>query len=171
MSVTLIRHTRPDVAYGICYGCTDLPVATSFDQEADKILNGLEQAEVLISSPLLRCRKLAERIGTAFELMPVYDSRLQEINFGSWEGQRWEDIPRREIEFWAADFLHARPHGGESVRMLERRVHELLNELLKDKRSHLVVTHAGVIKVASRFRDRNSENWPDSIGFGEFIKI
>ena len=67
-----------------------------------------------MSSPLGRCRALAELIGSAFHLQPAYDRRLQEMDFGAWEGRDWNDIPRTELDAWAADFLHARPHGGAS---------------------------------------------------------
>ena len=82
----------------------------------------LPRADRLVSSPLERCRRLAERIGAARGLVPVVDERLREFDFGTWEGVPWESIPRAELDAWAADFLHARPHGGESVQMLHERV-------------------------------------------------
>ena len=33
MHVTLVRHTRPAVSDGVCYGATDLDVAATFDEE------------------------------------------------------------------------------------------------------------------------------------------
>ena len=52
----------------------------------------------------------------------MFDERLREFDFGTWEGVRWDAIPRAELDAWAADFFHARPHGGESVHMLRERV-------------------------------------------------
>ena len=35
MGLMLVRHTRPDVAPGVCYGRTDLDVAASFSAECE----------------------------------------------------------------------------------------------------------------------------------------
>ena len=34
------------------------------------------------------------------------DSRLAEMHFGQWEGVAWNDIPRHELDAWAANFAH-----------------------------------------------------------------
>ena len=41
MLIHLIRHTKPEIAAGICYGQTDLELASSFTQEADTVLSKL----------------------------------------------------------------------------------------------------------------------------------
>ncbi len=171
MELTLIRHTRTAIRPGICYGRMDLALAQTFEEEAEAVLAKLEPAEVLMSSPLSRCRALAERIGSAFRLQPTYDVRLQELDFGIWEGQYWDHIPRQEIDAWTADFLHARPHGGESVHTFVTRVHEILAEIRSDGRSHLVVTHAGVIKAASVNHVTDFNTLPPSIAFGGVRKL
>lgn len=56
----LIRHTRPDIPPGVCYGQLDIGLADSFDEEAANILNWLPPLDIIITSPLLRTRKLAE---------------------------------------------------------------------------------------------------------------
>ena len=44
-----------------------------------------------------------------------FDARLAELDFGHWEMQSWDGIPRAEVDAWAADVAHYRPGGGESV--------------------------------------------------------
>ena len=171
VALTLIRHTRPAVNPGICYGRTDLALAHTFAEEADAVLAQLEPAEALVSSPLSRCRVLAERIGSAFHLQPAYDRRLQEMDFGAWEGQDWNDIPRTELDAWAADFLHARPHGGESVHAFVVRVHEVLAELRKDGVSRLVITHAGVIKASTVAKGADFSAFQTSVAYGGVLRI
>ncbi len=171
MALTLIRHTRPAVSSGICYGRSDLALATTFPEEANAVLAKLEPAEALVSSPLGRCRALAERIGSAFALEPAYDVRLQEMDFGTWEGQDWNDIPRAELDAWAADFLHARPHGGESVHAFVARVHEVLAALRKDGLSRLVVTHAGVIKASTVAKGTDFSAFQTSVAYGGILRI
>ena len=88
----LIRHPRPLIAPGVCYGRLDvaaedpLPIAAA--------LRALLPAGAPVwSSPLQRCRLLAGHLRP----QPRLDERLQEIDFGDWEGQAWDDIPRQEI--------------------------------------------------------------------------
>ena len=170
MALTLIRHTRPAVKPGICYGRTDLALAHTFAEEAEAVLAQLEPAAALVSSPLSRCRALAELIGSALHLQPAYDRRLQEMDFGTWEGRDWNDIPRTELDAWASDFLHAQPHGGESVHAFVARVHEVLAELRQDGVSRLVVTHAGVIKASTVAKAIDLSFFQASVAYGGMLR-
>jgi alpha-ribazole phosphatase len=77
------------------------------------------------------------------------DERLKEMNFGAWEQQRWDAIERAALDEWAADFEHARSHGGESVAQFVARVQSWLDAfgLTRECSPAYVVTHAGVIRV------------------------
>lgn len=170
MALTLLRHTRPDVGPGLCYGVSDLTLAASFPDEAEALIPGLPVAHRIVTSPLFRCRVLAERLSVHFGCRVTEDVRFREMDFGNWEGRPWSDIPRAEIDAWAADFLHARPHGGESVAMLRERTCEAL-EAHSDRDVHtLIVTHAGVIKAALA-ADETAESHAASIGFGGFVTL
>ena len=170
MHLILVRHTRPAVPENVCYGMTDLDVASTFEEEAARVIEALPPAERLVTSPLRRCLLLAERIGAARALVPVIDARLREMDFGAWEGVPWESVPRAELDAWAADFLHARPHGGESVHMLRERAWNALDDYRRNGLSHVVVTHAGIIKAA-RVRSGEPEGWRSSVGFGGMIRL
>ena len=170
MPVILVRHTRPAVPEGVCYGVTDLGLASTFDDEAAAVLAALPPVERLVSSPLQRCRRLAERIGAARGIAPVFDERLKEFDFGAWECVRWDDIPRSELDEWAADFFHARPHGGESVRMLHERVGAAIADYRRSGAFHVVVTHAGVIKAALA-RAGHPDGWKAVVRFGASIRL
>lgn len=170
MHMILVRHTRPSVAAGVCYGITDLDVATTFDDEAAAIVTTLPATDRLVSSPLRRCRRLAERIGTARDTVPVFDERLRELDFGTWEGVPWDAIPRAELDAWAADFFHARPHGGESVHMLRERVETAIADYRRSGKSHMMITHAGVIKAALA-RSGHPDGWKATVEFGATVRI
>jgi len=144
MGLTLVRHTQPDVIQGTCYGRMDLP--------------------------LQRCRLLAQKIGTAFELDVQIDDRLREMDFGSWEGQLWDDIGVEQIDNWNNNFYQARPHGGESVEMLVERVHSALNDYRRSSRSHIVVCHSGVIKAATSTGTKPTD-FSANVGFGAFVHL
>ena len=170
MQLILVRHTRPAVPAGICYGMTDLDLAPTFEDEAARVVAALPPADRLVTSPLGRCRRLAECIGAVRGLAPVIDERLREFDFGRWEGMRWDAIPRTELDAWAADFFNARPHGGESVYMLRQRVRAAIADYRRSGVSHVVVTHAGVIKAALA-QSGHPDGWKASIDFGGSVRV
>ena len=170
MPVILVRHTRPAVPAGVCYGMTDLDLAPTFEDEAMAVVATLPPADRVVSSPLRRCRLLAERIGAARGIAPAFDDRLREFDFGAWEGVPWEGIPRAELDAWAADFFHARPHGGESVHMLRERVGTAIADYRRSTLSHVVITHAGVIKAALA-QSGHPDGWKANVEFGAAIQL
>lgn len=170
MRLILVRHTRPEAADNVCHGATDLEVAATFDEEAARVVAALPAVERLVTSPLRRCMRLAERIGAARGLVPVVDGRMREMDFGRWERVPWNEIDRTELDAWAADFLHARPHGGESVAMVSERVGSALADYRRSGVSHAVVTHAGIIKAA-RAAAGCADAWMTSAGFGNAVHI
>jgi alpha-ribazole phosphatase len=140
VQVFLIRHARPLLEAGLCYGQLDvdsedpLPVAA-------RLRPLLPNDTRIIASPLRRTRRLAE----ALHAQPSLDARLMEINFGDWEGKAWADIDRELIDAWAADVLHFVPPGGESVAMLQARAIECVKGI--DGQRVALVTHGGIIRA------------------------
>ena len=100
----------------------------------------------------------------------THDKRLIEMDFGRWEGCLWSEIPRSELDEWANDFLHARPHGGESVAILRIRTREALQDVDISRGPALVVTHAGVIKAALSKGD-TADAFDTSVPFGGFVEM
>lgn len=166
----LMRHLAPAIAPGTCYGVTDLALAEGHEAALAAVIAMLPTLDGVITSPLRRCRILADSIAARAGLTASPDARLREMDFGAWEGRAWDDIPRAELDAWAADFLHARPHGGESVAQLQARTRLALAEHGARPGLHLIVTHAGVIKAALATGPR-AEDWPPSLAFGEIVTI
>lgn len=167
MALILLRHTTPDVAPGLCYGRTDLPLAAAFEAEAEAVLARLPKVAGIVTSPLFRCRALAERIGAARGCAVAEATALIEMDFGAWEGLAWADIPRAELDAWAADFMGYDGHGGESVAALLGRVGPALDGLAPDT---LVVCHAGVIKAALAHRGVDGA-WDHRTPFGGHLRL
>lgn len=168
MGVILLRHTKPDAPEGLCYGALDLAPADGFIAQAAALASELPQVTRVVTSPLQRCALLAEAIATVRDLPLAMDPRLREMDFGAWEGQLWADLPRAELDAWAADLLHARPHGGESVAELRARS-------LAGLREHaaadvLIVTHHGIIKCARHLTDGDSA-WQSTLAFGGWLRF
>lgn len=149
MALYLIRHTTPDIAPGICYGQTDLDVGPAFTSEAEKITTQLHQLGVadgtsVFSSPLIRCRKLAEQISPV-EIM--LDPRLMELNFGDWEMRHWNDLNADKLKRWGDDFVNQTCPNGESYQQLHNRTALFLSDLSKHGIDEaLIVTHGGVMR-------------------------
>ncbi len=163
-----MRHTRPVLGTDFCYGSLDIAVADSFEADADAAIAALPAFERIVSSPLRRARQLAERIAKRRKLALNIDPRVREMDFAAWEGRAWSAIPRAELDAWAADFLDARPHGGESVRMLKRRCREAIEDYAGRAGDTLVVCHAGVVRAVFA-RGCDADDFKTSIGYGETL--
>jgi alpha-ribazole phosphatase len=145
MNIYLIRHTTPDIAKGICYGQTDLDITDTFPDEVERIRPYLpEDILTVYSSPLQRCRKLAEALfpGHSPQLQPD----LMELNCGNWEMQPWNDIPKPEIQPWMDDFVNVVVPNGESYTQLHERVVKRFEWISKQKTTTAIVAHGGVLR-------------------------
>jgi alpha-ribazole phosphatase len=140
MRLHLIRHPKPTIEPGICYGQLEIPAKIEMAEVA-RLRAELPPGLPVWSSPLLRCRQLAEQL----HAQPMIDVRLAEMNFGAWEGRPWDDIPRHELDAWAADIAGYAPPGGESPAALQRRALAFVAGL--DVQEAVIVTHAGVIRT------------------------
>ena len=168
MALILLRHTRPVGADGTCYGTTDLPPGPDLANEARRLAAQLPPVARVVASPLARCARLAERLAEARGLEVAWDARLRELDFGSWEGLRWDRVPRAELDLWAADLLHARPHGGETVAEMAARVAAALDD--HGAPGTLVVTHMGVIRAALQ-RAGRAGAWEARVAFGDWVAL
>lgn len=171
MELILIRHTTPAIEKGICYGQSDLDVTDSFESELEPILEEVGKQLRVYSSPLKRCRLLAERIGDEV----VLDDLLMEMNFGDWELKLWNDIPHKEIQPWYDDYLNVRSTNGESLVDLTNRVKLFLAELVSrnENKSIVIVTHAGVIRVINGIINRipSDEIFDLKLHYGQVVRI
>lgn len=142
----LVRHLPPDVAPGICYGQTDLPLQMPLAQHTNTVnalREQLPRAVPVFSSPLMRCAELAALLDAAY----VQDTRLQELDFGAWEMRSWEDIGAQVLDTWANDIAGFRPPDGETGYELQARAVAWLREISDRHDEVIVVTHAGVMRV------------------------
>lgn len=148
MEVVLVRHTRVDVPPGTCYGWSDVPLASTFEEEAantKRLLSGYIFDQVY-TSPLSRARQLAEYCGWS-DAIP--DDRLKEMNMGDWEMMKYDEIDDPHLQEWYDDYMNLPTTGGESFPMLYDRVADFLNHLkTKPYNRVCVFAHAGVLVSA-----------------------
>lgn len=166
MILHLIRHPRPLIAPGICYGRLDV-AGEHPALVAARLLAELPAGLPVYSSPLRRCRELAGHL----QAQPVIDGRLAEMDFGEWEGRAWDDISRAELDAWAADVAGYAPPGGESPAALQQRALAFVAELRVPEA--VVVTHAGVIRVLQAYwQGLPAPQWATpQFGFGSLTRV
>ena len=71
---------------------------------------------------------------------------LMEINCGSWEMKRWDDIPRQDIEPWMKDFVNKRTPRGENYADLYNRVTGAFEDITLKPLPAAIVAHGGVLR-------------------------
>lgn len=178
MQLVLVRHPQPDIPPGICYGRTDISISMEAIAPVAASLRaaGLPGTLPVHASPLVRCTALARELGAPIML----DARLAEMDFGAWEMRPWGDIPRAEVDAWAADLLHYRPGGGENVLEVARRVAAFREELRQAGHpAALLVCHAGTMRLLSALQAGGSieqaalraASSAHRIGYGEVIVL
>lgn len=145
MEIYLIRHTTPKVEKGICYGQADLDITETFLEEVEAIKPHLPSEGIKVySSPLQRCKKLADALFEGFDI-DIHDD-LMELNCGQWELLPWNDIPKEEIQPWMDDFVNVRVPQGESYVDLHNRVVNRFKEIVDKQESAVIVAHGGVLR-------------------------
>ena len=182
MRLILVRHPQPLVAAGVCYGSTDLDIAPGQLEHTLAALAPQLPANVpLYSSPLRRCAGLAARLSAA----PIYDARLLEMDFGDWEMRPWDDIPRADIDAWAADMVHYQPGGGDSVLRMAARIADFYADLQRQlgedgmdgSGQAVVICHAGAMRLLSarhaglslEAMAHQAASTPHKIAYGELL--
>lgn len=180
----LVRHAPPLAAQGLCYGRLNLPADAQATRDSARALaDALPQRVLAWHSPLQRCEQLAH---TLQALRPDLDSkpdaRLQELDFGTWEGLAWSALPRADIDAWTTDFAQHRPGGGENLATMVQRVRAALQDArqqaLQSQSDVLWVSHAGVARCVQWLLQHPSgplpqaHEWPqEAPAFGHWVCV
>jgi alpha-ribazole phosphatase len=152
MQLYLIRHPKPGAVEGRCYGRLDLQIdsgalATTLANVRQTIPADVLRTAPIFTSPLSRCADLAKAL--ARPRSPKVASALIEMDFGSWEGRYWNEIPRAGLDAWAQDIWQYKPGGGENAEDLATRWRKWCDRIRLTHRGPVIaVTHAGIIRVA-----------------------
>jgi alpha-ribazole phosphatase len=184
LKLRLIRHPKPQVAAGICYGATDLLADDDAleAQLASCLL--MPRPSFVFSSPLRRCADLAHALAARGWPAPVLDPDFAEMNFGAWEMQPWSNIERGQIDAWAANVAAYVPPGGESVQQVAERALRAIHRHWHLNAEHLpeavvnpthdipqvvLICHSGVIQGLSHTLSGKSwlEFKPSNLAYGE----
>ncbi len=143
MRLILVRHPKPLCEKGVCYGRLDLECEPQALSEAVLRFENLASASLIFTSPARRARDLAARLST----QTLVDDRLQELNFGDWEGRRWQDLGREAIDAWSQGLPDLAPPNGEALTAMADRCTSWLDSIRSSESPVFAVTHAGPIRL------------------------
>lgn len=170
----LVRHARPLVASGVCYGALDVPADGLATAQAARALapNFPEHFTALVS-PLTRCQQLAQALKLHCPHAQFHtDERLTEMDFGEWEGVPWTKIPKSALDAWTAGFSDYAFGGKESANDVLARVAAVWDA---QPPAQLWITHAGVIRCVTLLAQgirhlERADQWPtDAPGYGQTV--
>lgn len=149
----LLRHGECEGGQ-IFRGHTDVALS---DEGEINMSNSCKAADtkwdIVISSPLVRCRRFAEQLCKESNVELLIDTRLREMSFGEWDGKLISEIYETEedtIRSWMKNPVSTTPPDGEPLKNVWSRVSEFLEDLLVKQKGMkvLVVSHGGVMRVA-----------------------
>lgn len=173
MKLWLIRHAAVALPPGLCYGITDAPArADATLAAAEAVAATLPRHVPLWVSGLARAQQLAAALQRRRPDLGAarVEPRLNEMDFGRWEMQAWDAIPRAAFDAWMADFAHHRFGGEECTQRVIERVAAVLMELhAAGIREAAWVTHAGVIRGAHYLKAHGprviagAHEWPEQV--------
>jgi len=149
----LVRHAALAAEHkGRYIGATDVPLGPSGLEQSRALahLLALKKPLKCFCSPSVRARQTAQAISEYMSLPTQVDDDLQEVDFGQWEGKKFDEIAAGypdEVKQWAEHFEDFTFPGGESVEAFMERVRRAADRVAHDPaETVLAVTHGGVIR-------------------------
>lgn len=148
--IFLIRHCKTAAKSGALIGSSDLPILASEYEPVQRLNSVLPDSGMCLCSPLLRTRQTLESLQeNGFNLQVKQEQRLQEVDFGSWEGKEFQEIVASDpdcIRDWNAYDNFTFP-GGESIEAFVERVKVVLDMVQELPEDNIVlISHGGVIR-------------------------
>ncbi len=151
MILDLLRHGETELGAGFRGSLDDALTETGWAQMQAALVGG-GPWDRLVSSPLQRCARFAERLAEQSGLPLALEPGLQELHFGDWEGRTalelMVDHEQALGQFWNDPYGFTPPNG-EPVEAFSVRV---LDALARLQAAHagervLLVTHGGVMRL------------------------
>ena len=96
-NIYLLRHGAL-VQSGILCGRTDIALSEKGEQQLVEATKSLPEISQCYSSPLIRCRKFAEKYAQQHGLSVQVLAELQEMNFGDWDGKSYQKLWQPELQ-------------------------------------------------------------------------
>ena len=162
----LVRHGQTEMnAQSLYFGklnppLNDLGINQAY-QAKEKLLNIDYDYDIIYSSPLERARQTAE-ICNYLDKKIIFDTNLEEINFGIFEGLNFKQISEKypnEVKKMKEDWKNFNYITGESPNEMFQRAISFLKNLDFSK-NNLIVAHWGIINcIISYFISGNLDSY------------
>jgi len=178
VSLHVWRHPKPVGALGLCIGRADLPV----DRRKAKRLAHRVRAHArrhalarhIVTSRLRRSAAVGEVLAQ-WGWRHTVDARLDEFDFGAWDGRPWAEVAPDELDAWGRDFAAYRAGAGESVSALLERCAAFVAEG-STFGGRCVIGHAGWISAACWLQANGGEmpqasTWPAAVAYGQRVTL
>ena len=145
-TITFIRHGKTPGNFNQRYiGVTDERM--TLEGEKDIFARNYPEAQIVFSSPLMRCIRTAKIIYP--QMKPIIIDELRETNFGSFEGKNYKELSDNvDYQRWIESGGQEAFPGGESRQQAIDRSLVGFEKLLRaseDYSNISVVTHGGTI--------------------------
>jgi alpha-ribazole phosphatase len=151
----LIRHAQPDdEADGRCYGSLDIGLSSRGQWHAQLLARTLDRVPLaaVYTSPRSRALETAKPLAALHGLTAIVDEALREIDFGEFEGRRYDEIRLAAPDLyrtWMETPTRVRFPGGESYPLLRRRALAAMQAI---RRRHTgdtaaIVSHGGILRA------------------------
>lgn len=154
--VFLIRHgeTLDEETGKVFKGSTDIPLSTigvSRMKKAGEFLASFK-IDAVYTSALSRCIHSGTFIASHHGLDIQVEPQLNEVHFGAWEGQTFEEIKRRypeELKAWLADLENEAPPQGEALPDAQKRSVKVFEKIVSRHNGEncAIVAHAGTLRL------------------------
>ena len=151
--IDLLRHGEPQGGSKYRGHAIDDPLTEKGWAQMREGTGSYRDWDVILTSPLRRCRRFAEELGGELSVSVQVKDDLREIGFGQWEGktkQQLREERAREFDAFYRDPVNNTPQGAEPVQEFYQRIASVMDEVYArhgGKRA-LIVAHAGVIRAA-----------------------
>src|SRR5215467_9086698 len=155
LRLILIRHGEPRrEAKGKCYGSLDIELSELGQAQLEIKLSSLPnlRADALYASPLKRAAESAAIAARSLRLTPSLSPELREIDFGYFEGLRYDEIEQlypEEYRLWMECPTEIKFPRGESFAEMKARVLGFKEFLLKthNQQTVVLVCHGGTNRI------------------------
>lgn len=154
--VFLVRHgeTTDEETGRVFKGVTDIPLSLkglSRMRKAGEYLSGFK-LDAVYTSALSRCITSGTFIASQQGQEVKVEPQLNEIHFGAWEGQTFEQIKKAypsELKAWLADLENESPPNGELLADAQKRVVGAFERIVSKHNGGCcaIVAHAGTLRL------------------------
>ena len=103
-------------------------------------------------SDLTRCVDGATLLASGYDLQPITNPELREIDAGDWQGMTWDEILKKHPKLWKKrlkDIVNVPFPNGENLVDVAMRIRPVMQELVEKHQGEeiVVVAHGGVNRI------------------------